>query len=643
MRQSRWLGKVWGPLLGAALLASLSTSGAGATSPTPASDLGQQSVRLISASGQISTLPAGSSNAVITPDINGMAVIDGAARAVNRSLSHRPGALTGPASSALAVPAVTPTAVVTTSGAVKSFSGITDYQQRYVASGGNQFTITPPDQGLCVGNGYVVETVNDTIRVFDTNGNALSNPIGLNAFYGYPYEINRTTGVYGPEPTDPSCYFDPQYMRWFHVALTLEVNPKTGALTLANHLDVAVSMTSSPLGAWVFYHIPVQDDGTQGTPKHTSCPCLGDYPHIGADQFGFYITTNEYPWLGGPGKFGNAFNGAQIYAMSKMALAQNSAKVRLVQIAGPTLGKIPSFTLWPNEVPGTAYDTTNKGTEWFIQSTATLETLNTTGMSSTIGVWRLTNTQSLDKAMPKLYLANTALTSDVYGVPPVSEQKVGSVPLRDCLLTGCVTGLGPSPSEVQSGIDSSDSRMLTNWLAGGKLYGALGTIVNVNGRFQAGVAFFVINTASTMPGVSIANQGYVAVAGNVSYPSIATLANGSGAMAITLVGAGWYPSAAYMSVNAMGPVGPVVAAKVGAGPDDEFCGYLFFNCGNTLTPSIRPRWGDYGAAVVDGNAVWIASEFIDQTCTLAQWIVDPTCGGTRAALGNWATRITRVS
>src|SRR6478672_328523 len=37
-----------------------------------------------------------------------------------------------------------------------SFEGLNLYQQRY-ARGGNQFTVEPPDQALCVGNGFVVE------------------------------------------------------------------------------------------------------------------------------------------------------------------------------------------------------------------------------------------------------------------------------------------------------------------------------------------------------------------------------------------------------------------------------------------------------------------------------------------------------
>jgi len=57
------------------------------------------------------------------------------------------------------------------------------------------------------------------------------------------------------------------------------------------------------------------------------------------------------------------------------------------------------------------------------------------------------------------------------------------------------------------------------------------------------------------------------------------------------------------------------------------------------------RWGDYGAAVVDGTTIWLASEYIAQTCTLAQYLSDPfgACGGTRTSLANWATRISAVN
>ena len=202
---------------------------------------------------------------------------------------------------------------------VASFDGLNHRDQR-LANNGNQFSVEPPDQGLCAGNGFVMETVNDVIRVFDTAGQPQTGVIDQNSFYGYPPAINRTTLVRGPFVTDPSCLFDTDTQRWFHVVLTLETVPATGAFTGVNHLDIAVSNTSSPLGTWTIYRLPVQDDGTQGTPDHQCSlgPCIGDYPHIGADSTGFYISTNEYSF------FGPEFKAAQIYAFSKAALASGA-------------------------------------------------------------------------------------------------------------------------------------------------------------------------------------------------------------------------------------------------------------------------------------------------------------------------------
>jgi hypothetical protein len=59
----------------------------------------------------------------------------------------------------------------------------------------------------------------------------------------------------------------------------------------------------------------------------------------------------------------------------------------------------------------------------------------------------------------------------------------------------------------------------------------------------------------------------------------------------------------------------------------------------------RPRWGDYGAAAVDGNDIWVASEYIAQTCTYAEYLLSPVgqCGGTRGALSNWSTHVSKVT
>lgn len=43
------------------------------------------------------------------------------------------------------------------------FQGLNFHDQRF-ANGGNQFSVEPPDQGLCAGNGFVLETVNDVLQ-----------------------------------------------------------------------------------------------------------------------------------------------------------------------------------------------------------------------------------------------------------------------------------------------------------------------------------------------------------------------------------------------------------------------------------------------------------------------------------------------
>src|SRR5918911_1739864 len=131
------------------------------------------------------------------------------------------------------------------------FEGLNFYQQRY-ARGGNQFSVEPPDQGMCAGNGYVVEAVNDVLNVYsqatgasvlpdNTSTNIVSgfprnvnHAVDLNSFYGYAPAINRSTGARGPFVTDPSCLYDAATQRWFVVVLTLNTT-SGGAFTLVNH------------------------------------------------------------------------------------------------------------------------------------------------------------------------------------------------------------------------------------------------------------------------------------------------------------------------------------------------------------------------------------------------------------------------
>ena len=654
--------RAFGSTLVVAMVASLAL-----TLPTGASASGGGFTREIPSGGTTSLqAPAqGIGDDIQWPEFAGQTSEEGAAvpyggTIVDRSLSHGHG--NGPAATsakrAKSNPALT-----------ASFDGLDFFQQRF-ARGGNQFSVEPPDQGLCVGNGYVMESVNSVVNVYDTSGNSLlpANPVGgavdINTFYGYPPAIDRSTLIRGPFVTDPSCLFDKATQRWFQLALTLDTF-SSGAFKGPNHLDLAVSNTASPLGSWTIYRIPVQDDGTDGTPDHHCSPgtnpgptnpnaCLGDYPHIGADANGVYLTTNEYDF------FGPNFHAAQIYAMSKSELASTPASITVTQL--DTVGSVdsgqgtqPGFTVWPATSPGTQYATDAGGTEYFLSSNAAEEATGVpnspSSSSDELVLWALTNTSSLGGGIPSITLSNTVMPAQTYGLPPKSGQKPGDIPLGTCLQdTTTATPFGPGcwrfffvsggPFGGSLGIlDSNDTRMQQVYYANGKVWGALDTAVTVNGSNKAGVEWFVVKPTASPGSVTgkVALSGYLALANNnLTYPAVAVNASGRGVMAFTLVGQDNFPSAAYAAIDAVAGVGDIHVAAAGAGPQDGFSEYPVFNP--------RARWGDYGAAVAAGSSIWIASEYVGQTCTYATYLASGfRCGNTRGSLGNWDTRISQLT
>ncbi len=550
-----------------------------------------------------------------------------------------------------------------------TFDGLNFYDQRF-ANYGNQFSLEPPDQGLCAGNGFVLESVNDVLRVFDTAGNPLIGVVDLNTFYGYPAAINRSASplTFGPSITDPSCYFDQDTQRWFQVALTLDrAAPTTENLSGKNHLDLAVSKTSNPLGEWTIYRIPVQDDGTDGTPNHgcslnpsqgTTGPCLGDYPHIGADAYGIYLTTNEFS-LFGPG-----FYGAQIYALPKMALTSAAAMVHVFQyntgaanFASAT--GLPGFTVIPAISPGHT-ESEGQGTEYFLSSTAVF---SNTGVDSRVQLWALGDTHNLAAGTAPTLL-NSSVPSESYGIPNFARQPGagtngigmkpggGNVdwPLGQCLneptCAPALLGVADPYTEVISPLAGDDSRMTQVYFADGKVWGSLGTGVSFDGQtFGAdGIAYFIVKPHSDHNGLSgrVLKQGYVATAGaDLTYPTFGVASTGNAILSFTLTGPNDFPSLAYVNLNQAKGAGPIHMAAHGIGAQDGFTGYQALDGSPT-----DPRWGDFGSTAVVGTEIFAGQEYIGQSCSLTEFITSSpfgSCNATRGAFGNWGTRILRLS
>jgi hypothetical protein len=582
------------------------------------------------------------------------------------------------------------------------FEGLNHYQQRY-SRGGNQFSVEPPDQGMCAGNGYVVEAVNDVFNVYSQATGAsvlpdntatnivagfprnVNHAVDLNSFYRYPPAIDRAHGnVRGEFVTDPSCLYDAATQRFFVVVLTLDPQvpgPCQGVFSCVNHLDLAVSQTSDPRGRWNIYKTDVTNDGTN-TGGTNAGPYLGDYPHIGADANGIYLTTNAYPW------HANGFSGAQIYAYSKSQLAAGAASVTMQHIDTSGMVNAPSdagatqpgFTVWPAQSPGTgSFNTDNGGTEYFLSSNAADEATHPVagtggnGVSNQIVLWTLKNTSSLNSASPAASLSNKILGVNTYAIPPKQKQPGSgtapglNVPQGHCIndtTTPTIAGLGcwrllfgaePAHNEVVSRPDSNDTRMQQVTYANGKVWGALDTALNPDGGPQrAGIAWYIVKPDAG----KVALNGYLGATGHdFTYPAIGVTASGRGIMAFTDTGDATNPSAAYASIDANAGIGTWndVPDGSGAAPADGFTSYKSQVGGNPP----RTRWGDYGAAAVDGKSIWIASEYIAHQCDYLPWggpffggagdNLLGTCGGashgpgTRTALANWSTRISKFT
>jgi hypothetical protein len=568
----------------------------------------------------------------------------------------------GPRATPAPVAAAGPEAAVT-------FAGLNHSDNR-LANGGNQFSNEPPDQALCVGPSHVLEGVNTVMRVYDKGGAAVSPTISFNEFFGYAPAIDRDTGVFGAFITDPVCHFDPATGRFFLAVLTLDQDPTTGDFTGKNRLDLAVSTTSDPNGVWKRYSMPVQNDGTEGTPDHdcdsdpdapsevtNPSACIGDYPHLGADRYGVYLTTNEYSFFGDGSNGGAAYTGSQIYAISKAQLVSGVASPTIVNFNAPTLGKFRSFTVWPATAPEGQDSTANNGTEFLLSSTLGdgSETGNFAASEDRIGLWSLTNTRSLDAATPDLRLQNRLIKGDTYTLPPKATQKDGPTPLKDCLndrTDRFGEGLGcwalfvdaePTEEEVTSPLDSNDTRMQQVVYSGGTIFGALDTGVTPTTRGRSQVARAGVLWVGVRPTFNngklkgkTERSGYVTVAHHdLTYPAVGATPSGRIVMAATLSGRDHFPSASYTVLTDRRPT--VRVASEGVGPQDGFTGYKAL-----VGDPPRPRWGDYGATAMDGNTLWLASESIEQSCTLDEYLTDPigSCGGTRTALANWGTRVT---
>src|SRR5271157_3837636 len=465
--------------------------------------------------------------------------------------------------------------------------------------------VEPPDQGLCAGNGQLLEAVNLVIAPYDQTGAPIGPPVSLNAFFGV-----GANALVGDFISDPRCYYDQGTGRWFVTVTDVE---DIGFITAGrSFVLIAVSTDSNLLDPFNLFAIDTSDDGLFGTPADPGClpspyeGCFGDQPLIGADANGFYISTNEF------GLVTPFFNGAQIYAIQKSCLVTLVCSPSpLVQFGNLTIASGIAASVHPAQSPvAVSPPGPNNGTELF------LNTLNFNGTSDNrIGVWSLTNTATLNSS-PNLFPQNLVLRVKPYEEPGYAQQKVGPYPQ------------GMSYGDPEEALNPDDNRMQQVYYEGGKLYSAITSTVFDCTSFVDGVEWFIVTPSFKYGALRAVLSGndYLAVKNeNLIYPAVALDSAGKGAMTFTLTGPDFYPSAAFVKFNSKGPTGTVNVLAQGFAPDDGFTGYPYAPSPSNIQGA--GRWGDYSAALADGGNLFIATEYIS--------------GGPRDFYVNWATSMSQ--
>jgi hypothetical protein len=569
---------------------------------------------------QVARNPAAPTASVIDPSLYATAVNRRIPRA---SLSSAAGA-DAQIRAALLAPPEALSVPLAPSGAtmISGFKGL-DALDSAIGNGLNvnapiaKFGIEPPDQGLCVGNGTVIEMTNLEYREFSTSGTP-----------GATVNLATLFGVLSTDfLSDPKCYYDPPTNTFFMTATDL-TDMTNQSFLLVGVMPAGSSMVTT-------YEIETTNNGANGTPNDSGCPCFGDQPLLGADANAIVVSANEFSQP----KSGVSFNGSEIYLISKSDLIASVTTPSVIVrgfLFGPLipLAEAIGISMQPAASPDGAFDTANGGTEFLMNS------LDFRGAGDNrLAVWAIINTCQLASSpcadLLAIQLPPPILHVHTYRNPFSANQRAAT--------TMIPYGNATSNLTVEQ-IDANDDRLGQLVYANGKLYAALGAVVRVGGAFHAGIEYFIVKPSfrtvqSVLHFSAVGTSTYVAHKGiDLSYPSIGVTTGGNAVMAFSLMGPSMNPSAGWMPIAKAGPK-QIHIAGAGAGPDDGFTGYPN---DNSLGSSIA-RWGDYSAAVAVGKTIWMAAEYIPSACDDTTYSTDKLCGMTRAPEANWGTYISELT
>jgi len=553
--------------------------------------------------------------------------------------------------------------------------------------------LEPADQGLCAGNGYVVEDNNvGEILVFDTNLRRKSSVIPLDTLMGLTSRGWSSGG-------DISCLYDyANGGHWFFTEFVSSTSESSGgvfagcfaAVADTCYEGIAVTDGPDPFGPYHVYFL-----NANYNPSEPGYPyLLNDFAKISTTRDAFLLFYDEFPQNpAAPGLGGGFFNGAQEFALDKNALEwglpvglPDGTPNPFFNVAIENMGLVPTpdgtcqsdgtyhlpgITCWYSVIPvqppdPTQYDNKHGGAGFMLESLDfygqgddRISVFDWTGLESlnSFGCFRCGGIQFGGQLFSG--------TLSYYDEGFVAAQANGPIPLGD----ECgVAGLSPDTSCPENGIATNGDNFTQASQAHGHLWGAVSTEIaqtyssGPSPELHQGAAYWVIDTDTFDHSgfFTLTRQSYVSPRHeDLEFPAMAAEGlgedggNGKAIIAFTLSGnggptgadgGGYYPSTAYGRLTSTSDgllESAINIADLGESPQDGFTEYSGY------PGPERPRWGDYSNAVFlpwsDGK-IYFATNYIQYpNCTGAEFTLTlGTCGGTRDGYANWGTSVNFV-
>jgi hypothetical protein len=471
-------------------------------------------------------------------------------------------------------------------GMAHTFNGLSDADQAKVNGGVGVGDVTPPDQGLCIGNDallpgdpkVVFEAINSAIRETTTSGTPLRPDFSLATLFDDPFAQG-----------DVRCLYDASAHTFFFTEIGYPAGGPQPQVPLPLN-------TQNEVAVWNTHGIA--DYGFDSSLGDT---CFGDQPKTGFDNNALLMATDEFCGTGGVN-----FEGALAMVISKPELVAEDQTVTDAILGPVSLAGIPVTGLDPAINTGT-------GTGYFVNSVPFLADGNNNPVGNTLGLWNITNTADVVSDPAAITLTGNVISSEPYAFPvPATSTGTGTVTTVDGLPITSETALNPDDSRLSGPVS------VTHTLFGGiTLWTALDAAVDPTGDTGArdAAAWFAINVRSG----AVAQQGYITARGaNLLYPAVAAPQFGVPVAVFTITSKTINPSAAYTVLGSH----RIITVANGAGAHVSFSDVLF----------AQARWGDYSFAQVDpsGAGIWLATEYIPPAANQ-----DP--------IDNWGTYVFEVN